>query len=244
MLSRSAASLTMILALGVAPAAATGQARQADMVRIPAGTYRPLYASGSQTVRVASFWLDVDPVTRGEFAEFVRANPQWSTEARASGALDASGVALRRPVTHVTWNAANAYCAAQGKRLPTLDEWEYVAAASATARDATADARFVQHLVTVYANRPSELPPVERAERNAYGVRGMHDLVWEWVDDIGRRDHTHGGAEHIQHDAYCASAAVGAADPNNYPAFLRFAVRSGLSPETSLATVGFRCAGP
>lgn len=241
MITRYAIGCAMILALAAAPAAA-GQARQATMVRIPAGTYRPLYSAGSETVRVSAFRLDVDPVTRGEFRAFAHDNPSWSAEAQASGATAATGTDVSRPITNVSWNAANAYCAAQGKRLPTRDEWEYAAAASRSERDATANPAFVQHLVTVYANRPRVVPPVEQGERNAYGVRGMHDLVWEWVDDIGRAAPKHDHTAHKQHDAYCASAVVGAADPNNYPAFLRFAVRSGLSPENALETLGFRCA--
>lgn len=239
--ARHALGCAMILALAVAPAAA-GQDRRADMARIPAGTYVPLYAAGAKPVGVAAFRLDVDPVTRGEFLEFARANPRWSHVAQSSGAAAARGIDLRRPVTNVSWHAARAYCAAHGKRLPTRDEWEYAAAASATRRNATADKAFMQHLVTVYANRPRLLPPVERGERNAYGVRGMHDMAWEWIEEIGRTAPAHDHAHHARHDAYCAGAAVGATDPDNYPAFLRFAVRSGLTPETTLETLGFRCA--
>lgn len=31
------------------------------------------------------------------------------------------------PVVNVSWFAAKAYCASHGFRLPTADEWEYVA---------------------------------------------------------------------------------------------------------------------
>lgn len=233
-----------------------------DMARIPAGAYRPLYSAGAVQVRVDAFRLDVDPVTRGEFAEFLRSNTRWSRDAARSmaGAANAGTLAdetladrgaaadakldRQRPVTAVSWYAARAYCAAQGKRLPTLNEWEYAAAASATRRDATDDPAFMQQLVTLYASRPRPLPPIEHGGRNVYGVRGMHDLGWEWVDDVGRRpagSHAH-HEPHASHDAYCASAAVGASDPRNYAAFLRFAVRSGLTPESTLETLGFRCA--
>lgn len=229
--------------------------RQASsgMVRLPAGTVRPLYATGATPVTVTAFTLDVNPVTRAEYLAFVRANPRWRREAVARtspgyltdwpGARDV-GTALdaRRPVTSVSLPAARAYCAARGKRLPTLDEWEYAAAASETARDASGDLSFVQQVMTMYATRPYPLPPVDRGERNAFGVRGLHGLGWEWVDDVGTAAEAHAHASGQAHDAYCASAAVGATDPNNYPAFLRFAVRSGLSPESTLPTLGFRCA--
>lgn len=232
-----------------------------SMVTLPAGTWRPLYGRNAEApVRVASFRLDRDPVTRGDYLAFVRANPQWRRSAMKasladgatylagwSGDLDAGGPAdLRRPVKGVSWHAARAFCQAQGKRLPTVAEWEYAAAASATKRDAARDATFVQHLVTLYSSRPATLPAVGRAERNAYGVRGMHDLGWEWTDDFpnapGVHEHHAAAIRQGAHDMYCASAAIGALDPANYAAFLRFAVRGALAPSTSMQTLGFRCA--
>ncbi len=44
-----------------------------------------------------------------------------------------------QPVTQVSWFAASAYCEAQHARLPMWAEWEYVAAADETRRDARGD---------------------------------------------------------------------------------------------------------
>jgi hypothetical protein len=52
----------------------------------------------------------------------------------------------------------------------------------------------------------------------------------------------HDGASHATHDLSCASAAIGASDPGDYPAFLRHALRSGLTRQSSTSTLGFRCA--
>ena len=229
------------------------------MVAIPAGAFRPLYGrAGDAATRVEAFRLDRDPVTRGEFLAFVRAHPEWRRSAVRpvfaergryladwAGDLDAGGsTMLRQPVVAVSWFAARAYCEARDARLPSVLEWEYAAAASASQRQAARDAAFVQELVAVYATRARAMRPVEAAETNAYGVRGMHDLVSEWVDDfnsvlvsddsrgIGGRDN----------GMFCASAALGAADPGNYPAFLRYALRAGLSGRSTLETLGFRCA--
>jgi len=226
------------------------------MIRISAATYRPLYAGPAGTaIVVAPFRLDRDAVTRGEFLAFVRANPQWRRDRVDARAADAGYLAewptsddpgtstdLRRPVTGVSRVAAGAYCAARGARLPTLPEWEAAAAASAVARNATGDPAFVQNLLSRYANRTRPVPPVELGTRNAYGVRGMHDLVWEWVAAPHVHHATHAHEPGTEHGAYCASAAIGASNAGNYPAFLRFAVRSGLTDRSTMETLGFRCA--
>lgn len=238
-----------------------------SMIALPAGTFRQLYSSPDDVpARVPAFRLDRDPVTRGEFLAFVHASPEWRRSAVPADLAERDGyladwrgdhdagdaAALRRPVTGVSWFAADAYCAAQGKRLPTMLEWEYAAAASETARDAARDRRFVQHLVSRYASRPRTLPDVATGTVNAYGVRGLHDFAWEWTADDAHAGHAshdaHRGAQRDTigtaraHDLSCAGAAIGAIDPTNYPAFLRYAVRSGLTGRTNLSTLGFRCA--
>ena len=253
----------------VAAAAVIGRPTRAHrgvdgrMVRIPAGDYRSLYAvPGGARVRVATFALDRQPVTRAEFLAFVRARPQWqrgrvgrsfaevSYLADWPGALDAgTGVELQRPVTGVSWFAAKAFCDARGKRLPTLDEWEYVAAASETHRDASADPVFRRRILALYAARVSATLPIAGSGRaNTYGVRDLHGSAWEWTLDVNA-----GMPADVSHVAsrspgandrrvYCASAAIGVADPANYPAFMRFAMRAGLNARSTVAGLGFRCA--
>lgn len=231
----------------------------AAMVAIPGGTYQPLYGRpGDAPVRVADFRLDREPVTNGQFLAFVRERAQWRKGrvksvfadratylSRWSGELAPGGAAmLRLPVTAVSWFAARAYCAAEGKRLPTVAEWEYAAAASATVRDAARDPAFIDSRVAMYMTRAARRDVVARLELNAYGVRGLHDGVWEWVEDFNSvlvsDDSRAGGAR--SHELYCATAAIGATDPGNFPAFLRYAIRAGATPRTSLETLGFRCA--
>jgi formylglycine-generating enzyme required for sulfatase activity len=240
---------TLLAGLLVATTVAAGAqpARPARSVAIPAGSYQPLYAPPASRQAVAAFRLDRDPVTRAEYAAFLRRRAGAGCGTRDAGRGPAcppphrsSGDEARRPATGMTWHEANAFCAERGARLPTLAEWEYVAAASETRRNASDDAAFRQRLLEMYAARARLRPAVDQASTNVYGVRGMHDLVWEWVADAGAHSHEHdhsGG-----HDAWCASASIGASDPTNYPAFLRFAVRSRLRPDDSLQTLGFRCA--
>ena len=230
------------------------------MATVPAGRYRPLYAApGAERVAIAAFALDRDPVTTGEFLAFVERHPEWRRDrvwrvfADANYLADwttptdaGSFAARRRPVTQVSWFAARAYCVSLGKRLPTVDEWEYVAAASGRTADARSDATFRSRLLALYAGVGKRATAASFV--NLYGVRAMHGVVWEWtldfnsvvLDDDSRA--TGSGADARDRHLYCASAAIGATDPADYPAFLRQAVRAGLGARSSTSTVGFRCA--
>lgn len=232
-----------------------------DMARIPGGTYSPFVGGGStHTVRVATFRLDRHAVTRGEFLAFVRRHAAWRRDRvrpdSADGgylrdwpaALDAGGAAdLARPVTSVSWFAARAYCVAEDRRLPTVDEWEYAAAASETVRDATHDPAFTQRLLQLYATDAVTRGRAGRGFRNAYGVDGMHGGPWEWTEDFDNaliaHDPRAGGVGTGHSDiSTCAAAAIGAADPANYAAFLRYAIRAALNTRSTVSLLGFRCA--
>jgi formylglycine-generating enzyme required for sulfatase activity len=229
--------------------------------RIPAGSYLPLYtAAGEGRRSVSSFVIDREPVTRREFERFVAANPSWQRDQiRAvfvergylgdwTSAVDAGLTRSNEPVTSVSWFAAKAYCAWMGERLPTTDEWEYVAAADASQRDASHDPRRAAALTSLYATRGSRPRAIGHATQNVYGVADLHELAWEWTADFNNtlvsddsRELGAGGDER-DHHLFCASAAIGATNPSDYAAFLRYAFRAGLSARTVAAGLGFRCA--
>ena len=247
------------------PAARTARVERAAasrMAMLPAGSYRPLYAPvGTSRVQVAAFAIDRDPVTRGDFLAFVSRHPEWQrgrvrpvfADARYladwQGAVDAGDAkALRRPVTQVSWFVARAYCASLGKRLPTVDEWEYAAAASEGSSDASTDPSFRARLLALYGAMRGQSSTTTRGFTNVYGVRGLHGVVWEWtldfnsvvLDDDSRA--TGSGVDGRDRHLYCASSAIGATDPSDYAAFLRHAVRAGLGARSTTSSVGFRCA--
>ncbi len=240
----------------------------AGMVLIPAGSYLPLYRPPRpdtaaadapwvpRRVSVKAFYMDVHPVTNGQFLDFVRAHPEWwrSRVERLfadpaylrhwKGDLDPGGPAMaNRPVVNVSWFAARAYCAARGKRLPSVDQWEYAAAASAGKRDASRDSAFQSFLRAWYARpTPARLPPVRSTFENAYGVWDLHGLVWEWTLDFNSAlvsGESRGDAA-LERSLYCGSGAANAADFENYPAFMRYAFRSSLEASYCIANLGFR----
>ena len=247
-------------------AAATARSASDAMVRIPAGSYAPLFRGTvrdslvgplpPRKVAVPAFELDVRPVSNAEFLAFVGEHPAWRRSRvkplfadksylhHWKDDLDLGDPSIAGdPVVNVSWFAARAYAAARGKRLPTVDEWEYAAAASATKRDASDDEAFQNLLRTWYA-KPTPARLVGAGFRNFYGVEDMHGLVWEWTLDFNSAliSGESRGDGAIERTLYCGSGAAGAADFRNYAAFMRFAFRSSLEARYAVANLGFRCA--
>ncbi len=257
---------------GVARVAPAPGPAPAGMVWIPAGRYQPLFrrvvrdpVSGevrreARPVDVPGFWLDRHPVTNAQYLAFVRAHPEWrrsrvrrlfADEAYLRGwqaDLDYGGPALAEsPVVGVSWFAARAYCAAQGRRLPTVDEWEYAAAADERRADATGDSLFQQRLRAWYSRpTPARLPPVGSTFRNVYGVWDLHGLVWEWTLDFSSAlvNGESRGDTALEKGLYCGSGAANAADFRDYAAFMRYGFRSSLEARYCVANLGFRTALP
>jgi formylglycine-generating enzyme required for sulfatase activity len=242
------------------PAPLVATRSNTGLVRIPGGSFVPLFLQkGEAAAAVADFELDRRQVTRGEFLDFVRANPRWRRSQIKPIFADERYLAdwpadlavgddddARRPVTQVSWFAAKAYCEAQGARLPSVDEWEYAAAASETERDGSRDPAFLQWLLELYTRPvPRPLPLAGTGFRNIYGIEDLHGPVREWVLDYNTvmvSDDSRGvGARDQQ--LYCAAGAVGSTRTDDYAAFLRYTFRSGLNGRSTVDNLGFRCAG-
>ncbi|TAM97218.1 MAG: formylglycine-generating enzyme family protein [Chitinophagaceae bacterium] len=235
-----------------------GDVATAGMARIPAGSYQPFLKVNNQavTIKMHSFYLDAHAVTNAEFLEFVKANPQWSRSKVSK--LFADGNYLKQwagdftigndrifnsPVTNVSWFAAVAYAKWVGKRLPTMEEWEYAA------HSAPVNAPKGEKLATIILNwysrpTPAILPNVESTFKNGFGVYDMHGLVWEWVYDfnsvITGDDSRSSGA--LNRQLYCAAGSQNAVNKEDYASFMRFAFRESLKANYTVANLGFRCA--
>lgn len=241
--------------------AVTTSAHGVEYVAIAGGTFQSVLPADGKAAdaRVAPFRLRATPVTNAQFLAFVIAHPDWRRDRVAEvfaesrylsqwSAPDALGDdALReQPVVGVSWFAAEAFCESEHARLPTWYEWELAAAADATRTDAREDPAWRERILAWYA-RPSNaaLPDVGGAP-NVYGVRDLHGLVWEWVDDfnallVSADNREQGDPDRLR---FCGAGALTLQQRENYAVLMRVAMLSSLRAADTTANLGFRCAQP
>ena len=253
--------------LSAAAGAALAESPPAGMALIPPGEYRPLYADsdadrksagGGAAEFVEAFLLDERAVSNREFLEFVRAAPKWRRSRipkifadenylnHWDGDENLGRANPESPAVNVSWFAASAYCRARGKALPTVAQWERAAAASETAEDGSADPEFVRRILEWYSAPADRPAPASGGFRNLHGARDMHGLIWEWTLDFNSELVTgeSRGDTGLSRQLFCGAASIGAADPRDYPAFMRRAFRSSLEGRYAVGALGFRCAAP
>lgn len=246
----------LLLPLPLATAASGSGQPTPRMVKIAGGTFRPLYRQPGETmVTVAPFQIDVRPVTRAEYEAFVRSHPRWQRgRAPALFVDDAylndwagpanAGEALARslPVTDVSWFAAKSYCEAEGARLPTTNEWEYVARADEHARNAASSPFFLQRVLELTLAR--SVRPVGSGFRNAWGIYDLHGGAAEWVYDFASifAGEDSRATTKLDRDMTCAAGATHTGTAGDYAAYLRYALRGTVNARTTTGILGFRCA--
>jgi sulfatase modifying factor 1 len=226
---------------------------------IPGGSFESVLppAPGVKSVRLDSFRLDRTPVTNAQFAAFLRSHPEWQRGRIAQifadeqylshwqSALEPGSENARRPVVHVSWFAATAYCEARGARLPRWHEWEYVAAASDRQRDARNDPAWRQQILNWYSRSGrGSLPEVGHTQANTYGIQDLHGVIWEWVEDSGGMLVSSDNREQSAADPmrFCGEGALTMEQKENYATLMRIAMLSSMRARYTSATMGFRCA--
>lgn len=231
-----------------------------EMVRVDGGQLVPFYSKNKtgekSSEKVGTFLMDRFLVTNGGYLEFVKKNPDWKKSKIKKIFADSSYLEhwdgdltmktgdLKKPVRFISWFAATAYCQSFGKELPTVTQWEFVAAADENDKNATEKPEFKAKILKWYS-RPSidKLPDVDKTPKNFWGVYGLHGVVWEWTLDFNTALVTGESREDssLNKELFCGSGALGAKDSFDYAAFMRYGFRSSLKGNYTVGNLGFRC---
>ncbi len=229
---------------------------QSKMVLIKGGTYTPLYGSDSLKVSVQDFKMDVYPVSNKLFLEFIKKNPKWKRSNIKKLFADKNYLinwksdmelgdnqSINAPITNVSWFVAKDYCDYLGKRLPTIDEWEYVAMANEDLPDARQLKTYNEQILGWYEKPKTFNNEIGSTFKNYWDIYDMHGLVWEWSLDFNSVLISGESRKDVDDDSklFCGSAAIGVTDLMNYAAFMRYALRGSLNAKYALKTLGFRC---
>lgn len=227
-----------------------------SMLKIEKGKYVPLYGRDTQLVAVNSFLMDILPVTNADFRAFVKQNRRWrKSKVKKIFADDTylndwkndttlgTNMVESGPITNVSWYAAKAYCECQGKRMATVDEWEYVAMANEKMADARKIKSYNQYILDWYEKPKSNEYKVGQTIKNYWGIYDLHGLVWEWTTDFSSILLTGESRNDVETDKnlYCGNGSLNANDLMNYAAFMRYAFRNSLKAKFSTKNLGFRC---
>lgn len=231
-------------------------AQSEGMVIIKGSRYIPLYGRDSTVVEVKDFEMDKYPVTNEDYTAFVKKFPKWEKSQALKLFTDDSYLTnwkndsvlkdsenKKSPATYVSWFAAKAYCECQDKRLPTVDEWEYVAMADVTTKDARVKPSYNEQILAWYEAPRSNENSIGQTPKNVWGVYDLHGLVWEWTLDFNSVLITGESRKDVDKDSnlFCGSAAINATDLMNYAGFMRYAIRGSLKAKYSMKNLGFRC---
>jgi|SRR5689334_3490897 len=249
----------ILMALTLLPISAPGARAAALDVPIAGGKFETVLPPSpkEKIAIVPPFRLDAALVSNADFATFVRKHPDWSRDRVAGLFADEGylrqwasptepGAAIaNQPVTQVSWFAASAYCEARGARLPRWHEWELAAAASANVPDARNDPAWRQQILDWYATSArGVLPAAGASPPNYFGVRDLHGVVWEWVEDAGSMLVSDDSREQgdPNRNRFCGSGAIDLEQKENYAMLMRIAMLSSMKASYSSNSMGFRCA--
>jgi formylglycine-generating enzyme len=272
---------TALLGLAILAGPARAEA-PGGMALIPAGPVHledPGAHDAAFDAEMPSFYLDRSLVTLARFRRFIEATHyvtqaetfgdagvfsfetgEWSLVAGADWrhpqGPDSPPPPEDHPVTQVSWQDATAYCAWDGKRLPTEIEWEHAARNGRNDRalypwgdQIAADGKYranVWHGSFPYFTTKAEgerlTTPVGAFGPSPLGLFDMAGNVWEWTASWYRpyRDRAQPFTPAVESERVQRGGSY-LCDPNFCHGF-RIGQRGHSTPETALMHVGFRCA--
>ena len=166
----------------------------------------------------------------------------------------------RRPVIHVSWKDAQAYCnwlsgqTRQSYCLPNEAEWEYACRAGTRTpfwtgvtigtEQANYDGNYTYGagIGGVYRKQTTR---VDTFAANPWGLHDMHGNVWEWCEDRWHENYRGAPQDGVAWlEGKNADRVVRGGSWDVYPRHLRSAVRYGVGPEDRNVSLGFRVSRP
>jgi serine/threonine-protein kinase len=222
---------------------------QDGMLRVPGGKFIMLSGLAKnqpppRAITLAPFWIDRTEVAVGAYRACVaKGGCPRPAKTSASCTFDLGDGDL--PISCVHWNDADAFCRAQGKRLPSEIEWEYAARGNAGTVYPWGGAVSCKIAVTLMNERTGKSCGVGHPDRvgvhpagaSVFGVLDMSGNVEEWTADwyveyLGRGPAPRVGASHVLRGGGWLSA----------PSMARTTTRNWGSAVEAGPNVGFRCA--
>ncbi len=153
--------LAIVLLVGFIPAVTHAQSRLEEMVLVQSGLER--------------FYMSRHEVTVEQMKAFdAEYHPAYTYFDDA-----------KMPATAITFTQAKAYCEAQGKRLPTSDEWVVACGGLEATAYAYGNNYDPNHARVGRRNWTDGPKAVMSFDKNRAGLYDMSGNVWEWVDDGG-----------------------------------------------------------
>ncbi|MBI4706033.1 MAG: SUMF1/EgtB/PvdO family nonheme iron enzyme [Deltaproteobacteria bacterium] len=219
--------------------ASTGGSCPAGMAYIPAGSFMMGSNDGAdderpvQRVSLGAYCMDLYEVTVADYRRCSGCSAPDTDEYCNWGKSGRE----RHPVNCVDWNQATACCRAQGKRLPTEEEWEYAARGSEGRAYPWGNAAPGSQLCWKRWESKEGTCAVGSypAGRSPFGLFDMAGNVWEWTAS--------------RHCPYfrrnCANEARvlrGGSWSHFEPRHVRGAIRPWTDPGIRSFDLGFRCA--
>jgi formylglycine-generating enzyme required for sulfatase activity len=136
----------------------------------------------SRRLFLPGYFVDQYEVTNSRYLAFLQISGRRPPERWPDGRYPAGRDA--DPVNRITWEDAYAYCAWNGKTLPTEAEWEKAARGSADARRYPWGHEFNEQIANI-GGLHGGIQPVGSFEagNSPYGVYDMIGNVWEWTND-------------------------------------------------------------
>jgi formylglycine-generating enzyme required for sulfatase activity len=151
------------------------------------------------------FWIDRTEVTVGQFVNFLNGQPEpvestepwlnfgeiggWGTDANVhfqiglkDGVWHPYYKEENRPLEHVSWIGANAYCAWREARLPTEAEWEYAARGPESLLYPWGN-EFIRGNVVRYEGNQPEVGSMPQGA-SWVGAVDMSGSMFEWTSSI------------------------------------------------------------